>query len=992
MKRFYAFFLILLAITTWILHLAIAQEEEDWMPDPNLRKAVREKLGVRENEPLTLEYMQLHLTNLIATDKGIVDLTGLELATDLQVLGLGRNKIHDLSPLSGLTKLSFLDLGGNEISDLSPLARLVNLDLLRLGGNQITDVSPLAGLVNLKVLSLSYNQIVDLSPLAGLPNLENLEIQGNEDNKVLSTLPRSKLMQFGYDETCDLAGVPISERIENREYPSIFSAWGNIINLPNLSWKERLAYHDEHWSSLLFHLKWLPTSEGLKTLLHVESAKEYRDEMLSLNPNMIFIVPMNYWAVNPGEYPDDWPYWVRDESGERIVVDEDSFLIDFTQPEVRDFMVRRAVAFAKCGLYDGIFFDVWRDDWRNREDAHYYTYDVHEAAITMLRRIREEVDAIRDNFLIIVNTNDTKIPHSAPYVNGMYMETIGPYTHQHLTEIESTLLWGEQHLREPRINSLEGWGIPSEPFNSQQNQQRMRLFTTMSLTHSDGFMRLYRGITSLAPHTHFYDHRDLIEKKHSEVHERGEPHSHPELYWYPFYDAPLGRPVGGDETKGQRYVNRAGVPIEGIFIREYTNGWAVYNRSGKEQQIELPEKVSGVASGVTEKRSHVLPDLDGEIYLKTPVQVAPGKYPPLYWTDARIGVLYHLANNKVENPVPRVQNAISLAVDAAPGKLYWTEKTGNRTGKIQSANLDGTNTQLVRNLTSVPLDIAIDTTAGKLYLSNAWGKIQRMNLDGSDFQPNLVTDLKTPQNLVLDTTNSKLYWIEQTSKTTGKIQRANLDGSNVQLVKKLTSAPHGMALDAVNRKLYLTNAWGKLQRMNLDGSNFQPNFITGLVSPGQVIVDVTGGKVYWTEKGKLRRAGLDGGNIQDVVIGLGELTDIALGIQTGPMDVAAAPATQTVVEQTSLLTNYPNPFNPETWIPYHLATDTDVEIRIYDTRGSIVRRLDLGHQREGYYTSRSRAAYWDGRNDVGERVASGIYFYQLKADNRSFLRKMVILK
>ena len=93
-----------------------------------------------------------------------------------------------------------------------------------------------------------------------------------------------------------------------------------------------------------------------------------------------------------------------------------------------------------------------------------------------------------------------------------------------------------------------------------------------------------------------------------------------------------------------------------------------------------------------------------------------------------------------------------------------------------------------------------------------------------------------------------------------------------------------------------------------------------------------------------------------------------------------------------MLANYPNPFNPETWIPYQLATDTHVEIRIYDTRGSLVRSLELGHQRAGIYTGRGRAAYWDGRNNLGEPVASGIYFYQLQADNVSLLRKMLILK
>ena len=97
-------------------------------------------------------------------------------------------------------------------------------------------------------------------------------------------------------------------------------------------------------------------------------------------------------------------------------------------------------------------------------------------------------------------------------------------------------------------------------------------------------------------------------------------------------------------------------------------------------------------------------------------------------------------------------------------------------------------------------------------------------------------------------------------------------------------------------------------------------------------------------------------------------------------------------EKTNLLANYPNPFNPETWIPYELAEVSDVKITIYNARGSVVRRLELGSQPAGFYTDRSRAAYWNGRNLVGEKVSSGIYFYQLQTDNVSLLRKMVILK
>ncbi|RKU33101.1 hypothetical protein C6496_22550, partial [Candidatus Poribacteria bacterium] len=96
--------------------------------------------------------------------------------------------------------------------------------------------------------------------------------------------------------------------------------------------------------------------------------------------------------------------------------------------------------------------------------------------------------------------------------------------------------------------------------------------------------------------------------------------------------------------------------------------------------------------------------------------------------------------------------------------------------------------------------------------------------------------------------------------------------------------------------------------------------------------------------------------------------------------------------QNLLLQNYPNPFNPETWIPYQLSEDTPVSISIYDTTGRLVRTLSLGFQSAGFYNSRSRAAYWDGRNALGERVASGIYFYQLTTPAFQQTRRLVILK
>ena len=97
-------------------------------------------------------------------------------------------------------------------------------------------------------------------------------------------------------------------------------------------------------------------------------------------------------------------------------------------------------------------------------------------------------------------------------------------------------------------------------------------------------------------------------------------------------------------------------------------------------------------------------------------------------------------------------------------------------------------------------------------------------------------------------------------------------------------------------------------------------------------------------------------------------------------------------EQNQLLQNYPNPFNPETWIPYQLSENSPVSVSIYDTTGQLIRTLSLGFQPAGFYSSRERAAYWDGRNALGERVASGIYFYQLTTPSFQQTRRLVIVK
>ena len=148
-----------------------------------------------------------------------------------------------------------------------------------------------------------------------------------------------------------------------------------------------------------------------------------------------------------------------------------------------------------------------------------------------------------------------------------------------------------------------------------------------------------------------------------------------------------------------------------------------------------------------------------------------------------------------------------------------------------------------------------------------------------------------------------------------------------------------------------------------------------------------------------RRSVVQVGDVVEIrVIGPdGNFESQTLSVKVTPEDLANAVLSVNLDNigqptQDQLLQNYPNPFNPETWIPYQLSEDSPVSVSIYDTTGKLVRTLSLGFQSAGFYNSRERAAYWDGRNALGERVASGIYFYQLTTPAFQQTRRLVIVK
>ena len=403
----------------------------------------------------------------------------------------------------------------------------------------------------------------------------------------------------------------------------------------------------------------------------------------------------------------------------------------------------------------------------------------------------------------------------------------------------------------------------------------------------------------------------------------------------------------------------------------------------------------------------------------------------MYWTDSGTEKIQraNLDGSNIEDLVTQgLSGPFGIALDVVGGKMYWTDWS---TEKIQRANLDGSNIEdLVTQGLSGPFGIALDVVGGKMYWtdSGTTDKIQRANLDGSNIE-DLVklrygrqVGWEGPKCIALDVSGGKMYW---TDSRTDKIRRASLDGSNIEdLVTQGLRSPYGIAL-------------GVLPSVGAPPDTPAPVTRKEDVN-GDGVVDVQDLAYVGLQYGKT------GANTADVngdeVVDVDDFILVAAAVDTA---AAAAPAARAQVhshftaaqlqgwltearasgntsrtyqkgiavleqflalvapEETALLANYPNPFNPETWIPYQLSKSADVSLTIYDIQGRVVRALDLGHQRAGTYHSRSRAAYWDGRNSVGEPVASGVYFYTLSTESTrdsvtagdfSATRKMLIRK
>ena len=480
--------------------------------------------------------------------------------------------------------------------------------------------------------------------------------------------------------------------------------------------------------------------------------------------------------------------------------------------------------------------------------------------------------------------------------------------------------------------------------------------------------------------------------------------SRPPMYWINTSTHTLHRLVGGKvETLVSSLQNITS------FAVDTTNGLLYFgvktdaNRSEIRRSEMTGENIQTLKSGL----------------LSVPVSIAlDSANGMLYWTgaDGKIKRTAAAGNTKVTSVLKGLNNPTSLAV--SNGYFYWAESRG----RIRRVNLAADQKVPIDIATGLGKPVSIAVTKGEVYwiehFDGGRGRLQRTNLSGTNIEELRTFARDVPFGIAVDDSDNKIYW----TRSTGTIQRADLAGRFVidvvtglmrpgviilggtlpvdkpvvertTRMAETTTKPH--ASYDVNEDGRVDNADAELVAYalgtdNLDydvNSDGDVNFDDLLLVFDNRDNNAAGAPSVMA----VRRTAVQVDRIQAQIEMLLASGDTSLVAQQVLMYLQHLLASARPAE-TVLLANYPNPFNPETWIPYHLATSTDVKINIYNVQGVLVRALTLGHQSAGYYTGRSRAAYWEGRNALGERVASGIYFYQLEADGISPLWKMVILK
>ena len=834
------------------------------IPDSNLRAAIENNLGKVPSTPIAPADM-IALPILHAESVKIIDLTGLEHATNMDRLYLFNNSISDLSVLGGLTNLTWLFLGENSISDLSVLGSLINLTVLYLGNNSISDISALVGLTNLTELSLEDNTITDISPVAGLTRLTQLNLS---NNAISDVSPLLGLNLIGLWDSIGLyiEGNPLS-------YASINT------HIPAMQAKGVEVKFDNRTPTTLLNISGVITE--LDNLLIVE----VRD-----SKNLAFAgVPVTF-TVTSGGGTLSITHTTTDTNGRA----QSRFTLGSDEGTST---VRASVA----GISESVTFS---DVQANIPDPNLRAAietalkvapntPIAPAEIASMTRLEARNASISDLTGLEHATNLT-------YLDLGFVDAEGRRINSNSISNLSPLVGLMQ------LTYLNLWGNSISDISPLAGLTKLTQLELSNNSISD--ISSVAGLTNLT-------YLDLDGNSISDISGVSELTNLTRLE--------LGSSNLSDLSPLANLTNLTILWLYGNNISNLSplvanmglgSGDKVYVRSNPLSYASIRDHIPTLQSrGVTvdsENRAHsALLKISGDNQKGASFAALSQPF---------------VVEAQDANGAALARISVTFAVTAGGGTLSTTITRTGRNGRAQSTltlgpNL-GTNTVQV-SATGIKAPVTFHA----------------------------ISDTEAP-SIAADVNND------------GSVNILDL----VSVSSKVGSAGANLAADV--------NGDGVVNILDLvivagmfDGAAAAP------ASQLQVPTTLTAVEVqdWLTDARSLE--------IRDPIMKRGFLV----------LEQLLAALTPT---ETELLANYPNPFNPETWMPYRLAEDAFVTLTIYDRAGQVVRTLDVGHRIASAYENQSKAIYWDGRNGLGEPVASGVYFYTLTAGDYSATRRMMVLK
>ena len=968
-----------------------------------------------------------NLTGLRLGDNSISDISTVTGLTNLEHLSLGNNPISDISPVARLTNLTALSLGGNSISDISTVIGLTNLEYLSLESNSISDISPLARLTNLTDLYLTFNSISDISPLARLTNLISLHLTFNsisdisaitgltylrelylEDNSISDISPLVTNTGLGQGDTVDVKGNPLSEvsintHIRTLQNRGVTVEFDNLTPVdipdPNLRAAIEGALGKAPGDTItaddmanLTRLSALPAT--ISDLTGLETATNLT--WLYLSNNFISDISPVTGLTNLTTL------WLGDNSISDISPVArltNLTVLHLTRNSISDISaVAQLTNLTDLYLGGNSISDISPvTGLTNLTDLYLGGNSISDISpvtgLTNLTDLYLTRNSISDISAVAQLTNLTDL-----YLTRNSISDISPVAR--LTNLTVLHLDRNSISDISSVTGLTNLTVLWFGFNSISD-----ISPVARLTNLTDLYLGFNSISDISPVTGLTNLTwlHLSDNSISDI--------SPIAQLTNLTTLSLGKnsisdisPLVANTGLGQEdTVSVPGNPLSDASINTYipalqSRGVEVYFDA---LEPATPEYLLSIPAGIS--LIHVplkVTEVDGAA--QTIESIAD-----LY--DALGGGSKVTFLITYDSQAQEWRSYFGTSDKGTPADRTLTDDMGIIAGMIRRVDIrlggdalgtNGSGTITINpglNLVGLPLRDSRITRVNDLFaLDGIGGNVPVIILtDNGEFKAVGRADdpgdipIVGGQAFILTAQRAATVTIsgDGWTNTSGTAAAPSMALTGIEVGD--TTPVLGLRGAIVDEKAGLKVDGFRVTVKNLSTDRA----VAAVTAPDEAgyrltIVDIETG-----------RAATIGDTLEisaqspNPFIGVKPLryTITAEDVKRSRIQLPELVAYE-IPAETQLLPNYPNPFNPETWIPYRLAEDAFVTLTIYDLNGRVVRTIDVGLQTAAFYESRAQAIYWDGRNEVGETVASGVYFYNLSAGNYSATRKMLILK